>query len=278
MHFYRASAFLFPTSFRLRIFTICFVATHLPLLSFLAWEAAIGQIAWVPSLLLLVATLAGTAIALAGINGLLAPIHAAAAALIDLERGRKVRDLPHGGRDVAGQLMTCVNNAALATNRLIGQLDEAAKRDPLTGLLNRRGFTDAASAHSTHPATMAVLDLDHFKRINDSAGHNEGDRVLRAFAVALKAGVRQEDIVGRWGGEEFVILFRGMSLAGADAVLTRLRTQMRTRPLSMLGGRPVTFSGGVASVASGDIDAAFLAADGALYAAKEAGRDRILAA
>ncbi len=114
MRFYRLTTFVFPQSFRLRIFAICFVGTHLPLIAFLAWQTTAATPHWTLFALLLVATLVGTAAAMIGIGALLAPIVMATKALARIERREPVEQLDPGGSDLVGDLIRVVNNAARA--------------------------------------------------------------------------------------------------------------------------------------------------------------------
>ena len=154
-------------------------------------------------------------------------------------------------------------------------------RDPLTGLLDRRGFMGEAERRlqlaERRDASLALLyvDLDRFKQINDGFGHAVGDAVLHAFARVALLGVRDDDVVARIGGEEFVILLDDTSLDGAKRVAERIRTEFRG---AAVDGLPddfaVTLSVGIADSAHGEELAAFMArADAALYEAKAAGRD-----
>ncbi len=145
------------------------------------------------------------------------------------------------------------------------RLAESASTDLLTGLPNRR-MLDRALGRLVAGDTVIMLDLDHFKQVNDGFGHVAGDEVLRVFGRVLHGTVRGRDIVGRFGGEEFLIV---LAPGGdADAFLQRLRADwLAERPL------PVTFSAGVVASA-GDPDETVSLADQALYQAKEAGRDQ----
>ncbi len=146
------------------------------------------------------------------------------------------------------------------------RLAESASTDVLTGLPNRR-MIDRALGRITSSDTVIIVDLDHFKHINDEFGHAAGDEVLRAFGRVLRGTVRGRDVVGRFGGEEFVAVIEA-SDAGTDAFLQRLRTDwVADRPL------PVSFSAGVAR-SVGDPDETIRLADEALYRAKDAGRDQ----
>ena len=145
------------------------------------------------------------------------------------------------------------------------RLAESASTDLLTALPNRRSL-DRALGQLSAGDTVILLDLDHFKQVNDNFGHAAGDEVLREFGRVLLGTVRDRDIVGRFGGEEFLIVLAPPG--GADALLRRLRAQWLTAR-----SFPVTFSAGIAASA-GDPDETVSRADEALYRAKEAGRDR----
>jgi len=144
------------------------------------------------------------------------------------------------------------------------RLAQDASIDALTGLANRRTLGRALGRLRPED-TVVMIDLDHFKAINDSLGHHEGDKVLRLFAQTLASTVRATDQVGRYGGEEFVVI---LSEGGAERFLARLRIEwMRIRPY------PVTFSAGLAS-AGPEPRKALHASDRALYRAKQSGRNR----
>jgi diguanylate cyclase (GGDEF)-like protein len=156
----------------------------------------------------------------------------------------------------------------------------SAEQDPLTGLANRRSmerFLDQLPESGT--ACLVLVDVDHFKDVNDRYGHVVGDEVLRQVAALLGRGVRAVDHVARWGGEEFIVVLPGGSTAlGMDAA-NRLRQRIEEHPWS--GVRPglrLTVSAGVASGDVPDLDAVLHRADAALYAAKRAGRNLVRSA
>jgi len=155
------------------------------------------------------------------------------------------------------------------------RLVQMATIDVLTGAWSRQPLTFAIN-HARPGDCLALIDLDHFKSVNDTLGHDAGDSVLASFAAHLRAGVREGDVVGRYGGEEFVVVFPATTLRDAYAVLDRLRTSWP--PSSLM---PITFSAGIASVAELDGEdgqagrVALRAADVLMYAAKAAGRDRV---
>ncbi len=273
MHFYLATSFIFPRSLRLRLFTLCFIATHLPLLSYLGWGFSTGRIALAEFVLLTLATLVGTGIALLGIGALLNPIHALAQTL---HRDGEAPDLPQGG-DVIHTLYAGVQRAASATRERIDHLHQAAHEDPLTGIANRRGFLAHIDAlpDDRRKGCIAIIDIDYFKRVNDLLGHEEGDRVLASFATRLSALVRRVDMVARWGGEEFAIFFQDCIEDEASWSLARIASRMRSEPIGRVQDRPISFSAGVCRWTGTDLDATLRRADDALYDAKQSGRDRI---
>lgn len=166
------------------------------------------------------------------------------------------------------------------------ELATMANEDALTGLANRRAFdnrlreeTERARRHGTM-LSVALLDIDHFKAINDEFMHNIGDAVLVQVADVLRKSVREFDYVARWGGEEFAILFPGADTAEAIEVCNRVRQRLRTHLFAELGdARSVTLSAGVARLGPDyDYSATLVRADQALYGAKQRGRDQVVEA
>jgi diguanylate cyclase (GGDEF)-like protein/PAS domain S-box-containing protein len=184
---------------------------------------------------------------------------------------------------VAEQLST-----ALANLQLREVLKQQSIRDPLTGLYNRRFAEDALrrelsrAARQQAPVAVLALDLDHFKRINDTYGHEGGDRVLRKVGALLLELFRGEDVVARMGGEELLVILPGMNELGARARAEEVRLRVSALEILQDGQRigPVTVSIGLAlSPAHGTTDQELVReADAALYAAKRGGRDRVLVA
>lgn len=173
----------------------------------------------------------------------------------------------------------------LVLRRLTDALRATAQRDPLTQLLNRRGLLAGLEGHfrsrSAAPARLLMLDIDHFKQVNDAHGHAIGDAVLRVVAQAVKGCLRPTDLMFRFGGEEFTVIAPELNEANAMTVAERMREAVeRVRPL---GGHErklprVTISVGCATH-DGHPDFMHLLkrADAALYAAKQAGRNRVVA-
>jgi diguanylate cyclase (GGDEF)-like protein len=185
-----------------------------------------------------------------------------------------------------GEVLTRVEAAARTKElqqELVAQgarLEALLREDALTGLSNRRailtqlgGMVSAARRHG-HPLSIAVLDLDHFKRINDRHGHKTGDAVLVAATHAMGTHLRAEDQLGRLGGEEFLVLLPDTDAGAAQHVAEKLRAEVSGARTPVA----VTVSIGVATWDGEAPEDLLHRADEALYAAKEAGRDRVMAA
>jgi diguanylate cyclase (GGDEF)-like protein len=161
------------------------------------------------------------------------------------------------------------------------ELDRMSRTDHLTGLFNRRHLDDglhavlASSRRHAYPFAVLLVDVDHFKSVNDRYGHEAGDRVLQAVAAALNAAVRTEDLVGRWGGEEFLVLAPFTDVSGAEVLGERLREGIHSGTVG--SDVAVTVSIGAAVVEQPGVAASAVlrAADRLLYDAKAAGRDRV---
>ncbi len=158
-----------------------------------------------------------------------------------------------------------------------------AYQDDLTGLSNRPGFRLALTPlvalceRNKHEISIAILDLDHFKRFNDEYGHATGDAALKMFAETLKSGLRKSDLVGRWGGEEFIVALPETDAVQGTLALTKIADKLRQKTVAPDVQEKITFSAGVTSLGESEwLDRALLRADKRLYAAKEQGRDRIL--
>ena len=199
-------------------------------------------------------------------------------------RGRVVERMPDGQPLRVVGLRMNISRRKETEARLEG----LAHTDALTGVLNRRRFTDLAAdelsrarRHGT-PVALLMIDLDHFKAVNDCLGHAGGDAVLRSFAATTERVMRQGDVFGRVGGEEFAALLPQTGSDGAMVVAERLRQRIHAEP-ARVGGvvLPFTVSIGVAAWSADDtaepsIDGLMVAADRALYAAKGQGRDCVV--
>ena len=174
----------------------------------------------------------------------------------------------------------------LEISRLFEVAEDQATRDELTGIANRRAILvlldiELARARRLHlPCSIALFDIDHFKRINDTLGHTAGDRVLKWLTQIVGKSIRPYDALGRYGGEEFLLVMPGARPEAALAVVERARVAIEKQEL-VIDGTPlrVTLSAGVAGWSEDvDADTLFRAADKALYRAKQEGRNRAVLA
>jgi len=192
---------------------------------------------------------------------------------------------------LAALFLVVTAGAALSASRarlgylsVADQLNRTATTDELTGLANRRSFMRSLeieierARRSARPLVMAILDIDHFKRVNDSYGHPAGDEVLQNVAATIKAAMRMTDIVGRLGGEEFAVLMPDTDVPSAHTACDRLRTLMASRPVRLSAGGEitVTLSCGVALLEPEEQCGHWISrADSALYEAKADGRNQV---
>jgi diguanylate cyclase (GGDEF)-like protein len=187
---------------------------------------------------------------------------------------------------LAGYLLMIVNGFGFLL--LCKQKDDALMRrlatiDSLTGVLNRRAFFERAdnarqlALRLRKPIALLMLDIDHFKQLNDGYGHGCGDEALKVFADIARGVLREHDLMGRLGGEEFALALPGTTLEGGLEAAERLRTAVKAAPV--IGCAPhyrMTVSIGVVLIDAGEeLTAALARADHALYAAKTAGRNRV---
>lgn len=198
-------------------------------------------------------------------------------------------NLPFLGVLLLLPVLSTVGFLLMCTERGQQQLESAARTDYLTGIFNRRAIEDLAaraiSAARRHGAPLSVvsLDVDHFKRVNDQYGHEAGDNALIEVVRRMREIMRAEDLVGRQGGEEFVVLMPDIGLDNARRAAERLRASFEDRPLLISDGErrvgvSLTVSVGVATLEPADQQFSHLLrrADRAMYAAKAAGRNRVM--
>ena len=182
--------------------------------------------------------------------------------------------------------------AAVVRTRLESQLSSAlmqaaqtealrvqAHSDSLTGLLNRRGIIERFEELRSEKATLAMIDIDQLKSINDSHGHIVGDEIIIAAGSRIAAGVSRTDVVGRWGGDEFVVILE-LELGRGASIIERLFHRVSSAPVATtIGDLPFGISVGVSEWVAGEtLEIVLARADAALYAAKDAGRSRFIVA
>jgi len=160
-----------------------------------------------------------------------------------------------------------------------GDLEFSAVYDNLTKVFNRRTFIKLYNKLKNKPIPKAIIlfDIDHFKSINDTYGHDIGDKVLRKVAATVRKRLRKDDIVARWGGEEFAILLPNTDKKAATVVAEKLRTALKEIKIPEMKNRQITASFGVTEAKQGEpLEKVLKRADEALYEAKRSGRDRVI--
>jgi len=186
---------------------------------------------------------------------------------------------------LAGQLSTMrlkLRQQRDELERALERNHEIAIRDELTGIYNRRHLTELMNVEmqrferSGRPMCLALIDIDHFKRVNDVHGHAQGDEVLRAFASTAREALRESDTLGRWGGEEFMLMLPDTPAASAERVIERVRQRLAGVRFDQIDpALRITFSAGIAHCQVGETLSAMIErADQAMYSAKQGGRDR----
>ena len=169
----------------------------------------------------------------------------------------------------------------MSVRRLNERISVQAATDELTGLLNRRSFKEVMTQFR-EPVSLVMMDIDHFKDVNDLFGHGAGDMALRRIADTLRRGLRRDDVISRWGGEEFLIALPGSDAFGAHCVAEQLRTRVEATVFSFshngsMKTSSITASFGIAGPEeSKDLEKSIELADSRLYQAKELGRNRVI--
>jgi diguanylate cyclase (GGDEF)-like protein len=275
-----------PRRFSGRLMLVCFFGTHLPLIALIVGLAATVGFSEVGVQIALGLTLAGTLVAtalvLAIVHFALAPIDATRQALADFHADRTISRLPTGHDDEIGRLMACTQATIEGLGRNLAELDGLAHRDPLTGIGNRRWLVREALALRAEmqaaPSSLVLLDLDHFKLVNDRHGHLTGDSVLAELAPVLTSVLGRRAVLARFGGEEFCIVLPGVPLKAAAAIAERLRDRIARHRFAGLPAGEITASFGVARVRREDprLGESLAQADLLVYRAKAEGRDRVV--
>jgi diguanylate cyclase (GGDEF)-like protein len=280
----------FPKSFSGKIMLVVFAGTHLPqvvlvLYLLLATPGGLGTHSGVLAALL-IATLLGFVATLFALHGLLAPVRLASSSLEAYLDKRRKPELPLGFSDEAGRLMADVQHAVEHLDTTIRSLEGLSGTDHLTGLPNRREGEErlaedhARAKRSGATLTVAVGDVDNFKAINDTHGHQAGDVCLRHVARVIRRNVREGDWLARWGGDEFVLaLWDASVFASPEAVLGRINAGLRRSPVRLTGGEELVLSislGGHRDTGEDDLGGLLAKADAAMYQAKREGREWVL--
>ena len=280
----------FPKSYQGKILLVIFLGTHVPLVALVFYLLLSSPVALRPGLQILVllvcATLVGTAAALYALNSLLDPVRLASSSLREYLDSRKLPNLPIGFADEVGRLMTDTQYTLNNLDATIRSLEGLSGTDPLTGLLNRRAGEKALAEDTARvrrggsTLTIGVLDVNSFKYINDTYGHRVGDACIRHVAEVIRRNIRDSDWLARWGGDEFVLALHDASpFAATELVLQRIVRDLKDSPVRIPQGDELVLTITIgASRYSGETDLRDLVAkaDEALYEAKREGRPWIL--
>jgi len=192
-------------------------------------------------------------------------------------------------RDMLEETQKRASDAEATIAKLTAELDyinEVAHQDYLTGALNRRGMDEALQREFARaeryqmPISIAMMDIDHFKKLNDSLGHSTGDIALKHLANIVKSVLRSTDVIARFGGEEFLIILPGTGKDEGAVIITRTQRELTKNYFLHNNERVlITFSAGVAEKKEGEtMQNVIERADGALYIAKTSGRNRVITA
>jgi len=278
-----------PKSYLGKIMLSVFLGIHVPLIAlvlYLVFAASTDLRASLSVLVVvLVATLLGTVLTLYALYALLRPVSLASKALYDYLDSGRLPSLPTNFTDQAGSLMANVQYVIQELDRVFRSLQESATMDHLTGAYNRRAGEQrlasdlARVGRGEGSLTLAVVDLDRLKPINDRYGHQVGDTCLRQLADTCIRNVREGDWLARWGGDEFVLaLWEEKDERLANLVLNRIGTDLSENPVQSTQGDRIqlTFSAGVlrctgSEAAELGVSGVLALADEALYKAKEEG-------
>jgi diguanylate cyclase (GGDEF)-like protein len=281
----------FPKSYSAKILLVLFAGTHLPLVALVLYlllvsAGGLGTHSVVFAALL-IATLLGFVATLFALRALLAPVRLASSSLEAYLNERRKPELPTSFSDEAGKLMADVQHALDYLDSTIRSLEGLSGTDHLTGLPNRRGGEErlgddhARAKRGGAFLTVAVVDINRFKAINDTHGHQAGDVCLRHVARVIRRSVREGDWLARWGGDEFVVsLWDASVFAPPEAVLGRINADLKRSPVALPGGEELVLSVSVGAhryAGEDDIRELLAKADAAMYEAKREGRAWVLA-
>jgi diguanylate cyclase (GGDEF)-like protein len=283
----------FPRSYSAKIMLVLFAGTHLPLLALVLYLLLVspGGLGTHSGVLaaLLIATLLGFVATLFALRALLAPVRLASSSLEAYLHDRRKPELPIGfsEEDEAGKLMANVQHALDHLDSTILSLEGLSGTDHLTGLPNRRGGEErlgedlARAKRGGAILTVAVVDVNNFKAINDTYGHQAGDVCLCHVARVIRRNVREGDWLARWGGDEFIIsLWDASVFASPEAVLGRISRGLKESPVRLPLGEELVLSISVGAqryAGENDIRELLAKADAAMYEAKREGRAWVLA-
>jgi diguanylate cyclase (GGDEF)-like protein len=276
----------FPKTYRGKLVLVTFLAAQAPLLATALYLLLGSGAALRASALLVVVALTGAALALLALGALLAPVRLTSSAIERYLEDRSKPDLPTGFSDEAGKLMADARHAIEYLDSTIRSLEGLSGTDHLTGLPNRRSGEErltedlARAKRSGAFLTVAVVDVDKFKTINDTHGHHAGDLCIRHVAEVIRCSVREGDWLARWGGDEFVLaLWEASLFASPETALGRINAELRRSPVRLSGEVELVLSVSVGArryAGEDDFRELLAKADAAMYQAKREGRAWVL--
>jgi diguanylate cyclase (GGDEF)-like protein len=276
----------FPKTYRGKLVLVTFLAAQAPLLATALYLLLGSGAALRASALLVVVALTGAALALLALGALLAPVRLTSSAIERYLEDRSKPDLPTDFSDEAGKLMADARHAIEYLDSTIRSLEGLSGTDHLTGLPNRRSGEErltedlARAKRSGAFLTVAVVDVDKFKTINDTHGHHAGDLCIRHVAEVIRCSVREGDWLARWGGDEFVLaLWEASLFASPETALGRINAELRRSPVRLSGEVELVLSVSVGArryAGEDDFRELLAKADAAMYQAKREGRAWVL--
>ena len=281
----------FPKSYLGKILLAAFLGTHVPLIALVLYFVLYSPVSFGPALgifaVIIVATVLGTGATLWALYSLLKPVSMSSNALRDYLDHGKMPALPTGFTDRVGRLMADMQYAIEYLDEVIRSLEERSAKDYLTGVYNRRAGEErlaedlARAKRSESVLTLALVDVDQFKPINDRYGHQAGDACLKHVASVLQRNVREGDWLARWGGDEFLMaLWEAGGGHQAQRTLGRIAEEVGENPVVLPGGQEIrlALSGGAcrSTGQSETVEGVLARADQALYRAKEKGKNRFV--
>lgn len=280
---YRALSRVFPHSFRAKLMAVVAGCTLLPAAIFLAWLLVDGSVTHrqlsFGIVIAVAATLVGILIALILLYHLLTPLRLMADVVEAYYREHRLVPLPEYGSDEVGLLMRGINCGLHEIEKGVAELQRSVLEDPLTHALSRRGSDRFLNecierAERGTPLTLYVLDVDNLKPVNDEYGHVAGDRMLIDLVESSRKWLRDDDWIGRWGGDEFLVCIHAHPAAADERMRNWLRDLASTaRP----DGIPIRISVGGAHYRPGvDAMELYREADAAMYSAKSQGGAKLV--
>jgi diguanylate cyclase (GGDEF)-like protein len=278
----------FPKSYQAKIILVAFLSTYVPLVGLglylllsspLSLRSALHLLA-----LLLIAAFIGSATAHWALRGLLAPIRLTSHSIREYLDSKRVPDLPVSFTDEVGKLMAAVQYAVDNLDATIRSLEGLSGTDHLTGLHNRREKRLAEDVARVRRGggvlTVGVVDVNRFKSINDTYGHQAGDVCIQHVAVVIRRNIRESDWLARWGGDEFVLALHDASpFAPTELALQRIVRDLKDSPVRVLQGEELVLTvtiGAIRYSGKDDVQDLLTKADEAMYEAKREGRSWIL--